>query len=679
MQIARWLIAAGLALPCFAADLFHDDFSRFPPGWLTLPVGILSAAIQEYHYLPHRGVPLDPWENAICHIDAWLAGDEDGRPYLEQHLIRNGSRQYVTPLFITGDPEWSDYAVEVKVKPLSASDIAGVVFRYHTNRHYYLFGITGGAQARLALRLPIDKGFRQPDWKELAAAPFRYGVERYCTLRVENQGPRMRCYVDGKLVIDVNDSAILKGKAGLAAETPTRYMDFRVTASDAAVQAIRARLRAREAELARLRDDNPRPRLWKKFETKEFGAGRNVRFGDLDGDGVPDMLIAQNVPHYMGSDQYTAISCLTAVTLGGKVLWQSGRPDARNGQLTSDTPFQIHDIDGDGRNEVVAVRDFQLQVLDGRTGKVIRRAWMPRAAEAKERPYEMASGDAITFVNVSGDKGRHEILVKDRYQTFWVYNNRLELLWKGQGQIGHYPYPFPGPDGRDLIAIGYALWDSSGKQLWSHDKELRDHADGVTMGNFSGDPGAEPRFYASGSDEGFVLIDRSGRILKHLAVGHNQSPVVGKFRPELPGLQYMTVNFWRSPGIVMLFDHDGNILEQEEPIHSGAPMLPVNWRGDGQEFVLLSGNPKEGGLIDGKLRRVVMFPDDGHPDLAANALDLTGDARDEIVLWDQQRVWIYTQDRPFAGKRIYAPLRNPDYNESNYRTNVSLPNWKKLN
>jgi hypothetical protein len=81
-------------------------------------------------------------------------------------------------------------------------------------------------------------------------------------------------------------------------------------------------------------------------------------------------------------------------------------------------------------------------------------------------------------------------------------------------------------------------------------------------------------------------------------------------------------------------------------------------------------------MLDGKLRRVVMFPADGHPDLAFNALDLTGDARDEIVLWDQQQVWIYTQDRPFTGKRIYAPIRNPDYNESNYRTNVSLPHWK---
>jgi hypothetical protein len=70
-----------------------------------------------------------------------------------------------------------------------------------------------------------------------------------------------------------------------------------------------------------------------------------------------------------------------------------------------------------------------------------------------------------------------------------------------------------------------------------------------------------------------------------------------------------------------------------------------------------------------------MFPDDGHPDLTANVLNLTGDARDEIVLWDQNRVWIYTQDRPFTGGRLYAPVRNPDYNESNYRVNVSLPGW----
>ena len=63
-------------------------------------------------------------------------------------------------------------------------------------------------------------------------------------------------------------------------------------------------------------------------------------------------------------------------------------------------------------------------------------------------------------------------------------------------------------------------------------------------------------------------------------------------------------------------------------------------------------------------------------DLAYNVMNLTADECDEIVVWDSNHVWIYKQDRPFTGKKIYAPLRNPDYNESNYRVNVSMPVWK---
>ena len=67
-------------------ELFRDDFSKFPPGWLSKPVGLLNGAIQEYHYLPHRGVATFPWYNPITHNDSWVAGDEDGKTYLEQHL-----------------------------------------------------------------------------------------------------------------------------------------------------------------------------------------------------------------------------------------------------------------------------------------------------------------------------------------------------------------------------------------------------------------------------------------------------------------------------------------------------------------------------------------------------------------------------------------------------------------
>ncbi|HLJ18277.1 MAG TPA: hypothetical protein VKV15_27550 [Bryobacteraceae bacterium] len=671
-------LALALAGSCFGADLFSDDFARFPAGWLTSPVGELNGAIQEYHYLANRGVPLGPWANAICYLDAWVVSDENGKPYLEEQLDST-SHQWTNPIFVTGDPEWSDSTVEVKVKPLSEGDMQGLVFRYRTNRHYYLFALEGGNKVRLALHLPLEPALRKHGWKELASAEFPYDTSRYYSLRVENEGPHIRGYIDGKLVLEADDSGILKGKAGVTTGGPARFQDFHVSASDATVHEIERRIRQRDDELARLRDENPKPKLWRQFETPGFGAGRNVRFGDLDGDGKPEMLIAQNIPR-VRADAFDQISCLTAITLDGHILWQLGKPDPRNGLLTNDTPFQIHDIDGDGHNEVVVARNFQLQILDGRTGKVKHWVWMPKMPQTdKAHPYARENGDSIAFVNFSGNKDRHEILVKDRYTHFWIFNNKLELLWKGDGQTGHYPYPMDiNGDGLDELLIGYSLWDHTGHRLWSHDSEIHDHADGIMMGNLSADPKAEPRVYASCSDEGFMMFDIHGKILKHIRVGHNQSPSVGKYRMDIPGLQYISVNFWKNPGIVTLFDSDGNMLAQDEPIHSGSVMLPVNWRGDGQEFVLLSASAKEGGMIDGHLRRVVLLPDDGHPDLTTDVLNLTGDARDEVVVWDQNRVWIYTQDRPFTGKRIYAPIRNPEYNDSNYRTNVSLPHWEDV-
>jgi hypothetical protein len=662
-----------------AADLSRDDFSRFPPGLLSQPIGQLNGAIQEYHYIEHRGIRTHPWRNPIVHLDSWAVSDEDGKPYLEQHLV-NDSPGRTTPLFVTGDEEWMDYAVEAGVRPLLLTELAGVVFRYHTSRHYYLLGLRGGNEAVLLVRQPIEKELRQAEWRQLASAQVTYDTRRYYRLRVENSGPRIHAFLDGKQILEASDSEILSGQTGLMANVPARFRDFSVICSDPTRRAIEQRIQEREAALARIRADNPQPVLWKTFTTPGFGAGRNTRFGDLDGDGRIDMLIAQNIPRVRG-DAFDHISCLTAVTLDGKVLWQLGRPDPRNGLLTNDTPFQIHDIDGDGKNEVVLVRDFQLQVLEGSTGKVRQRAWMPEAArDNKERPYEINNGDSLAFVNLSGGKHPQEILIKDRYRWFWIFNKELQFQWQGEGQTGHYPFPIDvDRDGRQEFIIGYTLWSHLRKPLFSHDKLLRDHADGISAGNFGKDPNGSPRIYICGSDEGFMMFEKDGTIAKHVRLGHAQTQSVGKYRPDMPGLQIYIANFWRSPGIVTLFDADANILGQKEMTPGSTHLAPVNWRGDGQEFALLSANVREGGMIDGQLRRVVMFPDDGHPDLAYHVADITGDARDEIILWDQQRVWIYTQDRPAIpgpDGKIYAPRRNPDFNDSNYRATVSLPGWK---
>jgi hypothetical protein len=258
-----------------------------------------------------------------------------------------------------------------------------------------------------------------------------------------------------------------------------------------------------------------------------------------------------------------------------------------------------------------------------------------------------------------------------------VLNNDLKVIWTGTGQTGHYPYPYDfNGDGKDEFIIGYSRWNSDGKQAWSLDAQMKDHTDGISAGNYTGDPGARPRVYSCGSDEGMVVMSEDGKVVKQVRIGHAQTQSVGQFRPEMKGRQIMTANFWRNTGIVTLFDADANILAQEELIPGSSHLQPVNWRGDGQEFALLSANIREGGMVDGQLRRVVMFPDDGHPDLAYQVMNVTGDARDEIIVWDADSVWIYTQDRPFTGNRIFAPVRNPMYNDSNYRATVSTPAWK---
>ena len=204
------------------------------------------------------------------------------------------------------------------------------------------------------------------------------------------------------------------------------------------------------------------------------------------------------------------------------------------------------------------------------------------------------------------------------------------------------------------------MWDHKGKRLWSHAGKLKDHVDAVAVGNFSADPKAPPRVYWATSDEGFIMLDLKGNILKHTIVGHTQTAAVGKFRPDLPGLQYVTTNFWRNPGIVSVFDADGNLLTQGEPIHTGSVTLPVNWRGDGQEFVLLSGN-----VARGRHDRRPPAPGGDVPRRRPPRSDRPGAGRDrrrprrDRPVGRAASVWIYTQDGPPPKGRLYAPLRNP--------------------
>ncbi len=664
------------------ATLLDDDFSGLPTGHLFSVVG----AHLEYHYLPEAG-PKGNWYVSTFTSDtesqrAWRVIRKDGESSLFQ-AIQN-RRSHTHPMVVTGDPLWGDYNVEVEMTPQSGQGQAGVVFRSRNDRCYYFFGVEGN---RAILKKVQDAtAYRVPKETLLAEREIEGEPGERLSLRIECKGSHLKGSINGGPPLEAEDDTYPLGRVLLTSDLPTEFHHVRVTTTPEEKERIETATREREAEQKNLQGQNPKMVLWKKFKTeglinkvqkvRDFGVGRNLRFGDLNGDGDLDVLIAQ-VNNHGPKDRNSEIGCMTAMTFDGDILWQSGMPDPWKDNQTSDVGVQIHDLDNDGDNEVIYCRDFELVVAEGATGNTLKKIPMPDTPANTRKPYDRFPkilGDSLYFLDVEGKGYPSNILVKNRYAHFWVYNSDLELLWTGECNTGHYPYAADvDGDGKDELAIGYSLYDDDGTRLWTVEDRVKDHADGVALVNFNPEKGDEIRLLCAASDEGMFFADMDGNILKHHHIGHGQNPAVLNLRDDLPGVESLSINFWGNQGIIHLYDSEGDIYHDFEPVQHGSMCLPINWTGGSEEFFVLSPNVEEGGLFDGWGRKAVAFPADGHPELCNAVMDITGDCRDEIVVWDPYEIWVYTQDdNPKEGK-LYSPKRNSLSNYSNYQTTVSLP------
>ena len=63
--------------------------------------------------------------------------------------------------------------------------------------------------------------------------------------------------------------------------------------------------------------------------------------------------------------------------------------------------------------------------------------------------------------------------------------------------------------------------------------------------------------------------------------------------------------------------------------------------------------------------------------MCVEVMDLTGDERDELVVWDYHGLWIYTQDDG-EKPQTYHPVKFPPYNASNYRGEYAFPDQSYL-
>jgi rhamnogalacturonan endolyase len=311
-----------------------------------------------------------------------------------------------------------------------------------------------------------------------------------------------------------------------------------------------------------------------------------LQLDDLNNDGTPEVIF---IKQYCTGRDKTSISYFGVADINGNTIWSHGEPKENLFPIHSDIAFNLGDIDGDGNKEMIMTQDFLLKVFDAATGELKNE--IPTPGNECEKHI---IGDSILLADLEGKGAKQNIILKDRYQNIWAYDNNLNLLWTRRLNTGHYPRAADiNGDGREEIMAGYSMLTADGETMWTvpgadpyrnvwREPPHSEHADSIWIGRFSEGKDAPIQVAIAASDMGFLLLDaNSGELISQDKCGHAQSLAIGKFRKELPGYQFAVSNLWGNSGILTLFDSKGNRLTCKEypPFEV---IVPVNWRGEGE-------------------------------------------------------------------------------------------------
>jgi hypothetical protein len=394
----------------------------------------------------------------------------------------------------------------------------------------------------------------------------------------------------------------------------------------------------------------------------DLAADLPPRLASEDAGAGVEILSCENV----NNDDVHYTSTAVAQKLDGSILWRWGDPNIGRKNWHHDVACQIHDWDGDGKNEVVLCTKGSLVELDGATG-------------AERRRFAIADDatDCLVFCNLAGSNRPSDVLVKDRYHRIWAYDCKGALLWSvtdpGGYRTAHQPRPIDlDGDGRDEIMAGYAMLNSDGSLRWVFKSEKVDQARGHLDCARVYRKGARPEEFkliltCCGANN-IAMIDGNGKALWEVAGRHFESIDVGRVLPDAPrrpdsrrkkrgqGGPQIVVDIDHQPlgdSPIWVLDESGSLLGQIVADYSRHHCL-LDWTGDGIDEILVAHN---GAIYNHRGRRIGAFatPGDqptGNAERSMLIGDITGDGVPDVMIATPQRLYIYKNAK---GKKPDTP------------------------
>lgn len=595
--------------------------------------------------------------------EAWQLEEEGGVTRMMQTFTNlDGQNEPLSltthPMLIAGDTMWQDCKIEVDFTPLAKFDKCGVVFGYQHAQEYYFFGTEGNTVILKHISQPVTP--LRPFERILKYRPLVWtpGEKMHAVVTIRRN--TISTILNDSIRMHLDNTAVPPGPIGLISDMPASFnrVEVKVLKGELRKLSRKKRQLARREEMHLGRQ--PAMVRWKSYDTRSFGTDQNIRLGDLTQDGNKEILFVRSAKN--GNE----ICAISAMNLDGKIYWQYGDTLIAHKEAGDELPVQIHDLDGDGKREVIFISGERIHILEGHSGKEIRGANIPRSMKAS----------SLQFGDFLGTGRDNCILISDNDAGLLLLDEKLQLLWDRELDGGSLPliYDMDG-DGYDEVLSGYSVFDHEGNLLLNSGEFIGDQCNGVTVSELiQGESNTPCLLYAAG-DWGVMYVDFEGNVLKQNILGHAKYLSVADFDMESPGLEVVSSNGWGSDGLVHISNANGTARQLFTSYSGVSRCVPVNWKGDGEEFFIISADSISGGLFDKNGELSVRFPADGHPTRCYLVTDLNGDARDEILVWSPEELWIYSQDDNPRMGLTYNPDRKPLYNHSMKKMNLSLPGW----